>query len=89
MRQSPIFWPTIPLAVVIDLSAVQFLASAGLTILMATRANLGDTARFAVVAICSARRLIQLVSADVLLSLQEILQDALTAVGATSESPGS
>ncbi len=76
------------LALVIDLSEVRFLASVGLSILVAAREKIGEPGRFAVAAqgpLIS--RIIQLVNLDELLSLHETLEDALLAV--TGSKPGS
>jgi anti-sigma B factor antagonist len=70
-----------PAALVIDLTEVQFLDSAGLQILVEAREKVSESARFAVAAhgpITS--RIIQLVDLDEFLSLHETLENALAAV---------
>jgi anti-sigma B factor antagonist len=70
-----------PPALVIDLSPVQFLASAGLQILVATQEKLGGSAHFAVVANGPATsRPIQLTGLDEIFALYPTLDDALNAV---------
>ena len=68
-----------PAALVIDLSAVDFLGSVGLKILAATYEKLGDAAEFGVVARGPAtRRPIHLTGLDKTFSLYPTLDDALT-----------
>jgi anti-sigma B factor antagonist len=70
-----------PAALVIDLTDVGFLASAGLQVLVATRERLGDGAQFAVVAEGPATsRPIQLTGLDQILSLHSTLAEALAAL---------
>jgi anti-sigma B factor antagonist len=70
-----------PSAVVVDLSAVTFLGSAGLRILVATHARLSGSGHFAVVAHGPATsRPIQLTGLDEVLSLYPTLDDALVAM---------
>jgi anti-sigma B factor antagonist len=71
-----------PSALVIELSGVEFMASAGLQLLIATQEKLSETTRLAVVANGPATsRPIQLTGLDDILSLYQTLDDALTAVG--------
>jgi anti-sigma B factor antagonist len=68
-----------PAALVIDLSAVEFLGSVGLKILAATYEKLGDSAEFGVVARGPAtRRPIHLTGLDKTFPLYATLDDALT-----------
>lgn len=68
-----------PSALIIDLSAVEFLGSVGLKILAATYEKLGDTAEFGVVARGPAtRRPIHLTGLDKTFPLYPTLDDALT-----------
>jgi anti-anti-sigma factor len=70
-----------PSALVIDLSAVQFLASAGLQILVEANDEVRGRADLAVVATGPAtRRPIQLTGLDSMFSLHNSLDDALLAV---------
>src|SRR5256714_2858275 len=70
-----------PAGLVIDLSDVGFLASAGLQTLVATHNNVSQTAQFAVVANSAATsRPIQLTGLDPIFQLYPTLDDALTAV---------
>lgn len=70
-----------PSALVIDLSAVDFLGSVGLKILAATFEKLGDTAEFGVVARGPAtRRPIHLTGLDKTFPLYPTLDDALNGV---------
>src|SRR3954452_4370410 len=70
-----------PTGLVIDLSEVGFLASAGLQTLVATHHNVSQTAQFAVVANSAATsRPIQLTGLDQIFALYPTLDDALTAV---------
>lgn len=72
-----------PSAVVVDLSAVEFLASAGMGVLVAAREQLGDTARFAVVADGPATsRPLKLVGIAEVIDLFPTLDEALAAVKA-------
>ncbi|WP_099037806.1 STAS domain-containing protein [Mycobacterium neglectum] len=70
-----------PTALIVDLSAVDFLASAGLQALVATHENVNGTARFAVVADGPATsRPIELTGLNQILSLHSSLSDAKAAV---------
>ncbi len=70
-----------PTALVIDLSAVEFLGSVGLKILAATYEKLGQTTEFGVVARGPAtRRPIHLTGLDKTFPLYQTLDDALTGV---------
>lgn len=70
-----------PTALVIDLSAVEFLGSVGLKILAATYEKLGTSAEFGVVARGPAtRRPIHLTGLDKTFALYQTLEDALTGV---------
>ncbi|MGH3544265.1 MAG: STAS domain-containing protein [Mycobacterium sp.] len=70
-----------PPVLVIELSAVQFMASAGLRVLAATREKIGKSAHVAVVASNPATsRPIQLTGLDKDISLYPTLDDALAAV---------
>jgi anti-sigma B factor antagonist len=70
-----------PAALVIDLTTVDFLASAGLRLLAATQEQVGKSAPFAVVARGPAtRRPIQLTGLDEAFPLYQTLEDALTDV---------
>ena len=70
-----------PTGLIIDLTAVGFLASAGLQALVATHNNVSETAQFAVVANSAATsRPIQLTGLDQVFDLFPTLDDALAAV---------
>jgi anti-sigma B factor antagonist len=70
-----------PTALIVDLSAVDFLASAGLQALVATHEKVSGTAGFAVVADGPATsRPIELTGLDQILSLHSSLRDAKAAV---------
>ena len=70
-----------PSAVIVDLSAVEFLASAGMGVLVAAREQLGDAARFAVVADGPATsRPLRLVGIAEVVDLYATLDDALAAL---------
>jgi anti-sigma B factor antagonist len=70
-----------PTGLVLDLSEVGFLASAGLQTLVATHHNVSQTAQFAVVANSAATsRPIQLTGLDRIFQLYPTLDDALSAV---------
>ncbi|MGV0688350.1 STAS domain-containing protein [Mycolicibacterium thermoresistibile] len=70
---------TRPSALVVDLSAVDFLASVGLQILVATHERLSPSARFAVVADGPATsRPIQLTRLDEVIALYPTLDEALS-----------
>jgi anti-sigma B factor antagonist len=76
----------VPPVLVVELSAVNFMASVGLRILAAARERLDDTARVLIVANNPAtRRPIQLTGLDQMFSLYRTLNDALTAVGSTAD----
>ncbi|MGV0804640.1 STAS domain-containing protein [Mycolicibacterium setense] len=70
-----------PSAVVVDLSAVEFLASAGMGVLVAAQQKLADTARFAVVADGPATsRPLKLVGIADVVDLFATLDEALAAL---------
>jgi anti-anti-sigma factor len=72
-----------PTALVIELSAVTFMASAGMQILATTQQKVSKSAQFAVVADGPATsRPIQLTGLDEILGLYPTLDEALTAVRA-------
>ena len=78
-----------PSALIVDLSGVDFLASAGLQALVATRESVTGTAGFAVVANGPATsRPIQLTGLDQILSLHPTVADARSAVTGDSRPPG-
>lgn len=71
-----------PAALVIDLTGVDFLASAGLQALVATQQKIGTSAGFAVVANGPATsRPIQLTGLDQIFSLYSTLDEAIAALG--------
>jgi anti-sigma B factor antagonist len=75
-----------PIGLVIDLSEVGFLASAGLQALVATHNNVTQSAHFAVVANSAATsRPIQLTGLDQIFELYPTLKEALTAVQTNSK----
>ena len=75
-----------PTGLVIDLSEVGFLASAGLQALVATHNNVSPSAQFAVVANSAATsRPIQLTGLDQIFELYPTLDEAMTAVRANAE----
>ncbi|HYZ69863.1 MAG TPA: STAS domain-containing protein [Mycobacterium sp.] len=75
-----------PTGLVIDLSKVGFLASAGLQTLVATHNNVAESAKFAVVANSAATsRPIQLTGLDQIFALYSTLAEALRAVDANSK----
>ncbi|WP_082969532.1 STAS domain-containing protein [Mycobacterium kyorinense] len=75
-----------PTVLVIELSAVQFLASAGLRILVATQEKVSKSAQVAVVSNNAAtNRPIQLTGLDKVFSMYPTLDDALTAVKLTAD----
>jgi anti-sigma B factor antagonist len=75
-----------PTGLVIDLSEVGFLASAGLQALVATHNNVSQSAHFAVVAnSASTSRPIQLTGLDQIFALYSTLDEALTAVQMNSK----
>jgi anti-sigma B factor antagonist len=75
-----------PAGLVIDLSNVAFLASAGLQALVATHNNISESAQFAVVAnSASTSRPIQLTGLDQIFELYPTLDEALTAVKKNSK----
>ena len=75
-----------PTGLVIDLSDVGFLASAGLQALVATHNNVSQSAQFAVVANSAVTsRPIQLTGLDQVFKLYSTLDEALTAIRAESE----
>ncbi|MGC2655181.1 MAG: STAS domain-containing protein [Mycobacterium sp.] len=75
-----------PTVLVVELSAVDFMASVGLRILAAARERLDEAVRVVIVANNPAtRRPIQLTGLDQMFSLYRTLGDALTAVGSTAD----
>ena len=75
-----------PAVLVIELSGVQFMASAGLRILVATQEKVSKSAQVAVVASTAATsRPIELTGLDKVFSLYPTLDDALTAVRTTAD----
>jgi anti-anti-sigma factor len=71
-----------PAGLVVDLSRVDFLASAGMTVLVTAQAEVAPPTRFAVVANGPATsRPIKLMGLDNVLSLYSTLDSALTRVG--------
>ncbi|MGH3561957.1 MAG: STAS domain-containing protein [Mycobacterium sp.] len=75
-----------PAALIVQLSAVDFMGSAGLRILVAAQQQIGAGARVAVVANGPAtRRPIQLTGLDETLSLYPTLDEAVTAVRPAAE----
>ena len=75
-----------PTVLVVELSAVDFMASVGLRILASAREQLRGLVQLAVVANNPAtRRPIQLTGLDKMLSLYRTLGDALTAVGTNAD----
>lgn len=77
-----------PAALIVDLSGVDFLASAGLQALVATHEKIGGSAKFAVVAVGPATsRPIQLTGLDQILSLRSSLDDARAAVAGQPRLP--
>ena len=75
-----------PTGLVIDLSEVGFLASAGLQALVAAHNNVSQSAQFAVVANSAATsRPIQLTGLDQIFELYPTLDEALTAVQTNSK----
>ena len=72
---------TAPAAVVVDLSAVTFLASAGMTVLIKAKERAGSAVGFAVIADGSAiRRPLTIVGLDAELNLSDNLDEALRRV---------
>jgi anti-sigma B factor antagonist len=70
-----------PLALIIDLSAVEFLGSAALRVLAVANARVSVSGRFAVVANTTAtRRPIELTDLNEILAVYPTLADALTGV---------
>ena len=75
-----------PTVLVVELSAVEFMASVGLRILAAAREQLAESVQVAVVANKPAtRRPLQLTGLDKMFSLYRTLGDALTAVGTNAD----
>lgn len=75
-----------PTVLVVELSAVEFMASVGLRILAAARERLQDTVQLLIVANNPAtRRPLQLTGLDRMFSLYRTLGDALSAVGAKAD----
>ena len=72
---------TRPAALIVDLSKVNFLASAGMTVLVTAQAEVEPPTRFAVVANGSATsRPIKLMGIDTVLSLYSTLDGALSSI---------
>lgn len=72
-----------PSAIIVDLSGVDFLASAGMGVLVAAREQAGDRVRFAVVASGPATsRPLKLIGLAELIGLHPSLDEARAAVGA-------
>lgn len=72
-----------PTAVIVDLTAVDFLASAGMGVLVATKEALGDAVRFAVVADGPATsRPLELVGITDVVDVFKTLDEAVTALQA-------
>jgi anti-sigma B factor antagonist len=77
---------TKPTALIIDLSAVEFLASAGLQTLVTTQERLSSSGQFAVVAEGAATsRPIQLTGLDEIFELYPTREEALSAVKANRQ----
>jgi anti-anti-sigma factor len=75
-----------PIGLVIDLSEVGFLASAGLQALVATHNNVSPSAQFAVVAnSASTSRPIELTGLDQIFELYQTLAEALAALKANAK----
>ena len=73
-----------PPTLIIDLSGVQFLDSAGLTVLMRTQHRRAEAGHFAVVAGRVCRKPIELIGLDKLFAVCPTLDEALATVGATA-----
>lgn len=72
---------TKPAALIVDLTKVDFLASAGMTVLVTAQAEVEPPTRFAVVAHGSATsRPIKLMGIDSVLALYSTLEDALSGI---------
>jgi anti-anti-sigma factor len=68
-----------PTGLIVDLSAVEFLGSAGISVLVAAQGNIGDSDRFAVVADGPAtHRPLMLLGLNEIMSLHRTLDDALS-----------
>ncbi|ORV08384.1 STAS domain-containing protein [Mycobacterium celatum] len=75
-----------PAVLVVELSATEFLASAGVRILAAAREKLGDAGQLAIVADSPVtRRPIDLLGLDKTVSLYPTLEDALRALRTSTE----
>ncbi|WP_245672714.1 STAS domain-containing protein [Aldersonia kunmingensis] len=71
-------------AVIVDLTGVEFLASAGMTVLLATHEQIGESAKFAVVADGPATaRPLHLIGVHKRLTIHPSLQAALDAAAVT------
>lgn len=69
-----------PAVVIVDLTEVEFLASAGMTVLLTAHQQIGDTAQFAVVADGPAvARPLRLIGVDKLVTIHATLDAALQA----------
>ncbi|GBE64163.1 anti-sigma-F factor antagonist RsfB [Mycobacterium sp. MFM001] len=75
-----------PQVLVVDLSAMEFLASSGVRVLAAAHENLGKSGQLAIVADSAVtRRPIQLLGLDKIVALYPTLDDALGALRTTAE----
>lgn len=73
-----------PTAVIVDLTDLEFLASAGMTVLLTAQGQIGESARFAVVADGPAvARPMHLIGVDKLLTMHTTLDAALEASAVT------
>lgn len=71
-----------PAGMVVDLSRVEFLGSAGISVLIAAHENIGDSGKFAVVADGPVtHRPLTLLGLNEIMSLYRTLDDALSALG--------
>ena len=78
-----------PAALVVDLSEVEFLASAGMSVLVATQQLLGTSIPLAVVADGPVtRRPMKLLGLDSIVEMHRTLQDALADIAQDGESTG-
>lgn len=76
-----------PEAMIVDLSCVQFLASAGMSVLITASRDLEPAVRFGVVADGpSTSRLLKLIGIDTLVAVYQTLDDAVRAKGAQHQS---
>jgi anti-sigma B factor antagonist len=70
-----------PAGVIVDLSKVDFLGSAGMSVLAAAHAELTPNARFGVVADGPVTRTLRLVGIDTVITLYRTLDDAMHDIG--------